>query len=505
VTFTQPTTRPPRYRRTRARRIIRNTARALLPRRIGLRHRILISFGAGAMILSAVLAITTYGFTRSSFVQQRESAEINQAFANAKRVQTDLLANPADVIGALEQFGSAQRLLFSNGVWTSNSKGFTQADIPTALKTRVVTNLKAAHMIIDHGVNAALIVGIPLEQVNAYYFELESLRQTEDALRSVFIALMLSGAITTAVGIGLGLLVSGRTVRPLVQAAQAASAIAEGRFDTRLETTQDRDLEMLTTAFNDMVATLQTRVERDARFTSDVSHELRSPLMTLAASAQVMHSRRDELPERSQAALDLLIGDVSRFQGLVGDLLEISRFDAGAIRLIKEPLALLEFVRQAIAVSSLPRTDVIFAAETDQILVQGDKRRLARVFANLIDNARIHSGGKPKIIIQFADDDPTKSRVWVIVEDDGGGLIDGEEEKIFERFSRGGTAGQRAGSEGAGLGLALAAEHVALHSGSIWAENRHDGIRGARFIVELEIFVPNQPALGAQSSAETSS
>ena len=116
MTFAQPTTRPPRYRRTRARRIIRNTARALLPRRIGLRHRILISFGAGAMILSAVLAITTYGFTRSSFVQQRETAEINQAFANAKRVQTDLLANPADVIGALEQFGSAQRLLYSNGV-----------------------------------------------------------------------------------------------------------------------------------------------------------------------------------------------------------------------------------------------------------------------------------------------------------------------------------------------------------------------------------------------------
>jgi len=216
-----------------------------------------------------------------------------------------------------------------------------------------------------------------------------------------------------------------------------------------------------------------------------------------------MHSRRDELPERSQAALDLLIGDVARFQGLVEDLLEISRFDAGAIRLINEPLALLEFVRQAIAVSSLPRTDVIFAAETDQILVQGDKRRLARVFANLIDNARIHSGGKPKIIIQFADDDPTKSHVWVIVEDDGSGLIDGEEEKIFERFSRGGAAGQRAGSEGAGLGLALAAEHIALHSGSIWAENRQDGIRGARFIVELEIFVQNLPALGAQRDAET--
>ena len=497
-----PDTRPPRYRRTRARRIIRNTALSLLPRRISLRHRILISFGAGAMILSGVLAITTYGFTRSSFTQQRETAEVNQAFANAKRVQNDLLINPADVMGALEQFGSAQRLLFSGGVWTSNSKGFTQADIPTLLKTRVITDQLAANMIVDHGQSAALIVGIPLEKVNAVYFELESLRETQDALRSVFIALMLSGAITTAVGIGLGLVVSGRTVRPLVQAAQAAKAIALGRFDTRLETTQDRDLQALTTAFNDMVETLEIRVERDARFTSDVSHELRSPLMTLAASAQVMFSRRDELPERSQAALDLLIGDVSRFQGLVEDLLEISRFDAGAIRLLNEPLELLEFVRQAIAVSSLPRTDVIFAPLTDRVVVQGDKRRLARVFANLIDNARIHSGGKPKIIIQFADDDPTQSRVWVIVEDDGSGLIDGEEEKIFERFSRGGAAGQRAGSEGAGLGLALAAEHVALHAGSIWAENRQDGIRGARFIVELDVSLPIPLTPTPQTSVE---
>jgi signal transduction histidine kinase len=324
-------------------------------------------------------------------------------------------------------------------------------------------------------------------------------------LNSVNLALILAAGITTLLGVVLGAIAASRAVRPLTAASQAAQAIAGGRLDTRLEETEDPDLAVLTSSFNDMASALQLRVERDTRFTSDVSHELRSPLMTLAASAQVMHSRRDELPERSQAALDLLIGDVTRFQGLVEDLLEISRFDAGAIRLINEPLALLEFVRQAIAVSSLPRTDVIFAAGTDRILVQGDKRRLARVFANLIDNARIHSGGKPKIIIQFADDDPTKSRVWVIVEDDGSGLIDGEEEKIFERFSRGGSAGQRAGSEGAGLGLALAAEHVALHSGSIWAENRQDGIRGARFIVDLDVFTQDQPATVVQSSTETTS
>src|SRR4029078_10197925 len=93
-------------------------------------------------------------------------------------------------------------------------------------------------------------------------------------------------------------------------------------------------------AFNDMAEALQLRVERDARFASDVSHELRSPLMTLAASAEVMQARRDDLPERAAAALDLLVGDVARFQSLVEDLLEISRFDAGAIRLhLEEPLA----------------------------------------------------------------------------------------------------------------------------------------------------------------------
>ena len=246
-------------------------------------------------------------------------------------------------------------------------------------------------------------------------------------------------------------------------------------------------MQALTAAFNDMVSTLQQRVERDARFTSDVSHELRSPLMTLAASVQVLESRRDDLPERSQAALDLLSSDVARFQGLVEDLLEISRFDAGAIRLVLEPLSLFEFIKQAVSVSSLPRTEIRCDDIAALVAIRGDKRRLARVIANLIDNARIHSSGKPKIVIQLAEEEPPATNVWIIVEDDGDGLIEGEFSKIFERFSRGGAAGRRAGTEGAGLGLALAREHVTLHRGRIWAENRTDGIRGARFIVELPI------------------
>jgi signal transduction histidine kinase len=423
-------------------------------------------------------------------MQQRERAEINLAFANARRVQNDLLADRSAIEIALNQVGDSHRLLYMDGKWSGTSQLFTESVIPSVLKEQVVSQRKAAIMTTSIRNGQALIVGIRLERVNATYFELDNLREVREALRSVQIALFFSAFITIMVGFGLGLFASRRAVRPLANAAQAARAIADGSLDTRLEPTDDPDLQVLTAAFNDMVSAMQQRVERDARFTSDVSHELRSPLMTLAASVQVMESRRDELSERSQAALDLLVGDVARFQGLVEDLLEISRFDAGAIRLVKEPLIAHEFVRQAISVSSMPKTEVRVSADVESVVVRGDKRRLARVLANLIDNARIHSGGRPTVHVQLADEDEPIGNIWIIVEDNGEGLIDGESEKIFERFSRGAAAGKRSGQEGAGLGLALALEHITLHGGRIWAENRQDGIVGARFIVEIAIEVP---------------
>ena len=136
----------------------------------------------------------------------------------------------------------------------------------------------------------------------------------------------------------LGVFAARRAVRPVADAAQAAKAIAGGHLGTRLPPSDDPDLGVLAASFNDMASALQLRIERDARFASDVSHELRSPLMTLSASVEVMEARRNEMPDRAQAALDLLASDVSRFQGLVEDLLEISRFDAGAIRLHLEDL-----------------------------------------------------------------------------------------------------------------------------------------------------------------------
>jgi len=310
-----------------------------------------------------------------------------------------------------------------------------------------------------------------------------------ETLGSVRASLIFATIITVLVGLMLGIISSERVVRPLAGAADAARAIAEGRLDTRLESTDDPDLNALTESFNDMVARLQDRVERDARFASDVSHELRSPLMTLAASVEVMLSRRDELSERSQAALDLLVADVARFSGLVEDLLEISRYDAGAVRLNRDSLRIAELIEQSVRTSSLPRSPIHIDARCADATLNGDRRRLARVVANLIDNARQHGGGAATLRVEPAAD--SAAHVLISVEDSGDGVASADRERIFERFSRGAGASKRGSSEGAGLGLALVREHVRLHGGRVWVEAREAGVTGARFVVELPVESPN--------------
>jgi signal transduction histidine kinase len=262
----------------------------------------------------------------------------------------------------------------------------------------------------------------------------------------------------------------------------AATALAAGRLDTRLESSDDPDLRPIAESFNDMAQALQDRIESDARFASDVSHELRSPLMTLAASIEVMDNQRDELPERSRAALDLMVADIDRFRQLVEDLLEISRFDAGVVRLELEEVHLAELVMQAVSHSTDADLPVDLDAELAGVVVQADKRRIVRVLANLIDNAAKYGGGATSVSLRQVE-----GGVQIAVEDRGEGVPVEDRELIFGRFSRGGAAGRRGSSDGVGLGLALVAEHVNLHGGRVWVEDRADGEPGARFVVELPV------------------
>jgi signal transduction histidine kinase len=259
-------------------------------------------------------------------------------------------------------------------------------------------------------------------------------------------------------------------------------ALAAGRLDTRLAASADPDLRPITSSFNEMAQALQDRIERDARFASDVSHELRSPLMTLAASAEVMGNQRDDLPERARSALDLMVADIDRFQTLVEDLLEISRFDAGVVRLELEEVHLAELVMQAVSHSSDDDVPVELEADLAGVVVNADKRRIVRLIANLLDNARRYGGGATSVSLRRVGDE-----VQIAVEDKGAGVPEQDRELIFERFNRGSAAGRRGASDGVGLGLALVAEHVNLHGGRVWVEGRADGEPGARFVVQLPV------------------
>lgn len=466
-------------------------------RALGLRRRILLIFTLGSLTLSSFLAVTTYGLARSNVVAQRDSASVDATRRNAQLVQTTLRGSQPivqDALDALRGLGVQRGLIWyrQSQEWYGGSGRFTSSALPQDLVDRVIDDAVPARMIVTVGGETTIAVGWPIPNVGAY-FEFFSLDEVGNTLGSVRLSLVLAGIITTGLGVLLGIFAARRAVRPVGAAARAAHAFANGRLDTRLEPTDDPDLSVLATAFNDMAEALQSRVERDARFASDVSHELRSPLMTLSASVDVMEARRDEMPERARAALDLLSSDVQRFRGLVEDLLEISRFDAGAVRLHLEELLVAEFVRNAVAVSSVPDAPVHVAERAELLLIHGDRRRLARAVANLIDNARLHGRGTADggcsievSITEVEEVDGTIGRVRIAVEDHGPGVPADERDLVFERFARGGGAGRRTGSDGAGLGLALVDEHVRMHGGRVWVEDRHDGEPGARFVIELD-------------------
>lgn len=463
-------------------------------RHFGLRTRITLSFAFGALFLSALLATVTFALTRRNLLDQRESQALNQATTDARNLQnqigTPASNSTADLNDALASLvtpsGSRPVLRIVQGgedVWFNSNPQFGRDALPSRLRT-AVEHGEPARMRYRRAGEVELAIGLPVASIDGSYFEIVSLKEVDDTLRTIAVALLGAAAVTTVVGALFGWAVSRRALRPLANVTLAAESIAGGRLDTRVDSAGDADLESLTESFNRMAAALEGRVERDARFASDVSHELRSPLMTISASVDVLNSRRHELPDGPiKAALDLMVADIDRFKQLVEDLLEISRFDAGAARLDLQEVRLAELVMQAVSFSGGHEIPLDLDAELAGVVVRVDRRRVVRIVANLLDNARKYGGGATRIALEHTDE----NRIRLTIEDRGPGVPVSERDKIFDRFSRGVTAGRRTGTAGVGLGLSLVAEHVRLHGGRVWVQDRADGRAGACFVVELPV------------------
>ena len=428
--------------------------RALRP---GLRTRIVAYFSLATFIGVVILSVVTFAATRNYLVDKATSSARDQAIANAQLVRTLVGANRADagevVTGLRTQpSGFAVLHLGTEDLFYAQAPlRFTQSNLPTNFVREALAGRSGVQRV-DFGGRPYEAVAIGIPAIDATYFEIFPISDVADTLgtiRSTLVAAVL--AITVVAGV-LGFLFSGNVLVPLRRVTDAATTIAEGSLATRLEPESDPDLQQLVASFNNMADAVQERIEREERFASDVSHELRSPITSLGAAVDVLKGRSDELSERNRQALEIIATQVRRFDRTVLDLLELSRLDARAGQDNREELHLAALVERIASRHGYASVLVVSDLGDNDVVIL-DRRRVERILLNLLDNARDHAGGASEILLSSDDD----GNLLLIVDDNGPGISVSERLRIFERFARG-TASRN--SVGSGLGLAIVAEHA---------------------------------------------
>jgi signal transduction histidine kinase len=441
-----------------------------------MRTRITATLAIGALVLSTTVAALSYQIIRSNLLDERKRTAERTAFYDAAVIKSQggTATDPGQMLIALGTGPGRRPALRQQGNWyalTTDTR--VDQDIPLALRLMVEQGEYGVQRVRTTAGVPSIVVGIPLPDDTQYY-EIVSLAELERTLDLIALVLTLVAGGVTLAGTGLGWYTGRRALRPLVSVAEAARGIAAGDLDARLDAQADPDLAHLTTSFNGMVDQLQKRIERDRRFAADVSHELRSPLQTLAAAAAVLSRRRAQLDERSAVAAELVVEEVDRFQHLVTDLLEITRADSA---LDLSDVDVRSLAREQCAVRGIDPAIVRTARGIDPIwLVDG--RRVEQILVNLLENAQRHGGGA--ICVRLRQ---SRTRNVIEVDDDGPGVVPEQRELIFRPFVRGATAASRGDTDGAGLGLAIVARLAESHGGRATVLDRPGG--GARFRVEL--------------------
>lgn len=450
--------------------------------RFGIRLRMVLYFGLAAFVAAVTLGLATYLSTRAYLIDQRLDVAKRQAFNNAQLVRTVLAASRDDVAGLVtnlrtERDGYAVLHIEATAAdteffYAQEPLRFTQSNLPSELVNQTIDGVTGRQRFtFDDQPYEAVGVSIPALGVN--YFEAFPLTQVTSTLATIQTTLIVSVVTITILGGVLGFTMSRSVLRPLRRVSNAANGIATGGLDTRLESEGDPDLDQLVRSFNDMADSVQSRIEREERFASDVSHELRSPITALSTAVEVLERRSSEFSERNKEAIAILANQVRRFDRTVLDLLELARLDAGSSVSHVEELDLLDTLRRVMARYQF--LDVPLEATDGDWILPADRRRIERILVNLLQNARDHAGGATKVSLSHVGEN-----VEIAVIDAGPGVASSERERIFERFARG-TASRT--SAGSGLGLAIVQEHARAMGGRVWVENGPEG--GARFVVSI--------------------
>jgi two-component system, OmpR family, sensor histidine kinase MtrB len=408
---------------------------------------------------------------------------------------TDVLRD----LSAPQQGGGVVTALQGGGVQIQTyPQNLTVGRAITAELRQDIADGRQAHQIVtadvgDGGEKPYLVYGTPvptrLGQLEFYHLfpltdEVSMANQVATTVTATGAALVLLLAVVAA-------LVTRLVVLPVRVAARTAQRLSAGLLDQRMAVRGEDDLALLAASFNQMAENLQRQIVRledmsrlQRRFTSDVSHELRTPLTTVRMAADLLFAQREEFDPSVARSVELLQAELDRFEALLTDLLEISRFDAGFAVLESEPVDLVPVVHRVInrlaVLADRAGVEIRVRVPAAPVIAEVDSRRVERVLRNLIGNAIEHGEARPVDIAVAASGDA----VAVTVRDHGVGLRAGEDKLVFSRFWRADPSRARQ-TGGTGLGLSISLEDARLHGG--WLEAWGAPARGAQFRLTLPV------------------
>lgn len=373
------------------------------------------------------------------------------------------------------------------------------ASVPEDLRARINNSMVAVQRYTrivykdsDKDPQPALVIGKQINDPNGDPYQLYylfPLTQEEKSLSLVKGTLATAGLFVVVLLGAIAWLVVRQVVTPVRMAAGVAERLSAGRLQERMKVTGEDDIARLGEAFNKMAQNLQLKIQQledlsrmQRRFVSDVSHELRTPLTTVRMAADVIHEARENFDPVTARSAELLADQLDRFEALLSDLLEISRFDAGAAALEAEPIDLREVVHRVVSgaepLAERKGTRIRVVGDQQPIVAEADARRVERILRNLVVNAVEHGEGKD-VIVKLA---AAGGAVAIAVRDYGVGLKPGEATRVFNRFWRADPARART-TGGTGLGLSIALEDARLHGGWLQAWGEPGG--GSQFRLTL--------------------
>ncbi|WP_083563220.1 MtrAB system histidine kinase MtrB [Boudabousia liubingyangii] len=349
------------------------------------------------------------------------------------------------------------------------------------------------------GTSPGIVVGKTLNLPLVHQYEMYVVYSLagEQATVSSLLRSVLAGSIGLLIFLGVLIwMVTYRLLGPVQRTALAAKRLAEGEFDVRVEVQGEDELAVLGSSFNEMAQSLQTTIDEydelaklQQRFVSDVSHELRTPLTTIKMAGDMIYDSREDFDLPAKRSAELLHDQVERFETMLADLLEISRYDAQAQLPEFEFIDLVELCEQVISdaepISKRLKVPVILRGPQLPVRAEADEKRIERIIRNLVLNAVEHAEGNP-VIVSIGE---TDNAVSVRVRDYGVGMTPEVAAQVFNRFYRADPARART-TGGTGLGLSIAKEDARLHGGILEAQGEPG--MGSAFMLTIPRLHGNQ-------------